>query len=316
MRLQAIIDIIKGELVNSPSINYFSKIRLNPAKVEREDLFIARSTSDIIQAIEHGAYGVVYEGECLISDSEVAFIRVDSISVALNALFRYFVVSKNVETLKAKHIEYDLLKNFVKDSRFVFVDKYNYLHVFEKLSVSETPRCFVFYDDSFANTIFPNFFFFKGREHTKAKYITTSMFYTNLEYEESQHSFEILEFYTCELIGVIGFLETRKIEFKLKDHLELPSLNFTYIDSFNKEVKKGKSEKVLIFVYDENEDVYEYVRENAKWATVKHSYGMCIEEVIDSIKNEKFNFYIIYKFKRTKILPQIIKKEIVEGSLF
>ena len=52
MRVSAIVDIIDGTLINSTFVNSFESIRLDPKKINREDLFIAKENDNIEQAIK------------------------------------------------------------------------------------------------------------------------------------------------------------------------------------------------------------------------------------------------------------------------
>ncbi|WP_304382711.1 hypothetical protein [uncultured Helicobacter sp.] len=65
MRVNEVVEITKGVLLNTPSIAMFSRIICHLEKIEKGDLYIAldeEATSyHITQAIQAGAYGVICE---------------------------------------------------------------------------------------------------------------------------------------------------------------------------------------------------------------------------------------------------------------
>ena len=95
--------LIDGELKNEPSIASFTNIVFDARKVSIGDLFIGKK-SDISEALQNGAYGIV-STSFKMSDDEVAWIKVKDIEVAKLKLLRYLVLKTSQNYLSLKSVE-------------------------------------------------------------------------------------------------------------------------------------------------------------------------------------------------------------------
>lgn len=111
MRLDKILDILYGNLLNNARISEFHNATFTLNNVKNASLFFVRDKSEIKEAIDKGAYGVVFEGECEISDSEIAWIKVDDINMSAYRLTRYFIMESNARFLMLSPLELSLLKD-------------------------------------------------------------------------------------------------------------------------------------------------------------------------------------------------------------
>jgi ferrochelatase len=75
MRVETIVNITGGELLNNPIINSFNNIKVDTSIIERGDLFFAYNQNDIPKAIKKGAYGVIIDRYIEILDKEIAWIN-------------------------------------------------------------------------------------------------------------------------------------------------------------------------------------------------------------------------------------------------
>ena len=67
-------------------------------------MFIAFDDSSIEDAILNGAYGIVFSKPTQISDSEIAWIKVQSLDDALKRLLRFKLLDKNVTVYETNEI--------------------------------------------------------------------------------------------------------------------------------------------------------------------------------------------------------------------
>ena len=75
MKVNEVVEITQGKLLNSPSIAEFSRIICYVEQIQRGDLFIANDSTQIPKAIKSGAYGIIYDNPQIeITDSEIASI--------------------------------------------------------------------------------------------------------------------------------------------------------------------------------------------------------------------------------------------------
>ena len=66
MKINSIIDIIDGKLLNSPSISFIYSFKTDVNKVKEGDLFIANNLDDIQIAVQKGAFAIITKIECSI----------------------------------------------------------------------------------------------------------------------------------------------------------------------------------------------------------------------------------------------------------
>ncbi|GAA9037659.1 hypothetical protein BTM333_09890 [Helicobacter pylori] len=144
------VELSLGELQNTPSISYFNSIVLSLNKVQKGSLFVAKDHTLIPKALELGAYGILYAGECPLSDRDVAWIKLKDIEHSLNHLFKFCLLNERVIGALLSPIELEIaskimvsdfvwcLKESLEDlfiiegCKIAFFDKLEWLHLFYK----------------------------------------------------------------------------------------------------------------------------------------------------------------------------------------
>ncbi len=144
------VELSFGELQNTPSISYFNSIVLSLNKVQKGSLFVAKDHTLIPKALELGAYGILYAGEYLLSDRDVAWIKLKDIEHSLNHLFKFCLLNERVVGALLSPIELEIaskimvsdfvwcLKESLEDlfiiegCKIAFFDKLEWLHLFYK----------------------------------------------------------------------------------------------------------------------------------------------------------------------------------------
>ncbi|MRJ02477.1 MAG: hypothetical protein GXO19_05880, partial [Epsilonproteobacteria bacterium] len=96
MRIENLIYLVGGELLNVPAIRSIRGITSHLARVRRGDLYIARDSSLVADAVERGAYAVLFQGEVGIIDPEIAWIRVEGLYESVQRLLRFSLVERRV----------------------------------------------------------------------------------------------------------------------------------------------------------------------------------------------------------------------------
>lgn len=111
MRLDKILDITQGNLLNTTCISSFECLIFDSKNVKDGVLFFALSNDDIALAIKKGAYGVIFSGECDISDSEIAWIQVDDLENSAFRLSRYLILERDYTFLMLSSLELAFAKS-------------------------------------------------------------------------------------------------------------------------------------------------------------------------------------------------------------
>lgn len=115
MRLDNFVSLIGGELKNTPAISFVNNFKTDATLIQRGDLFFAKNKADIPQAIQKGAYAIVYEGWVQREDSEIAWIKVESLKKALQKLLRYLLVQKRVSLVTLPPLSLELAHYVIGD---------------------------------------------------------------------------------------------------------------------------------------------------------------------------------------------------------
>ncbi|MWV61086.1 hypothetical protein DCO58_11500 [Helicobacter saguini] len=123
MRLEKILDILYGTLVNKGYISTFSSLANSADETKKGSLFFSFNNDDIGAAIKNGAYGVVFSGECEISDSEIAWIKVDSMEKSIFRLIRYLILESNYIFLMMNTLEIDSITKIMHDEKAIKILK-------------------------------------------------------------------------------------------------------------------------------------------------------------------------------------------------
>ena len=110
MKINSIIDIIDGELLNTPSISFIYSFKTDVSKVKEGDLFIAYNLDDVQVAIQKGAFAIILQNIYPIIDKEIAWIKVADLNTSLIKLFRYKLAHFNLDAFYCNDISFEFFK--------------------------------------------------------------------------------------------------------------------------------------------------------------------------------------------------------------
>ena len=112
MQITSVVDIVKGEILNSPSISFVYNIKTKVNKLQEGDLFISNNKDEIKEAIEKGVFGIIFDFDMDILDKEIAWIKVDNINSALIKLIRFKLSTSELKAYHCNEFTFDLLNVF------------------------------------------------------------------------------------------------------------------------------------------------------------------------------------------------------------
>ncbi len=121
MTISSVVDIVHGELLNTPSINRIEQVRVNAKKVKRGDLFISLFGSDIDEALANGAYAVIVPKSRAVADDETAWIGVEDTNQAMLLLLRYLLVQRDIRFIHCDEPLYTLAESLLGRNRQVML---------------------------------------------------------------------------------------------------------------------------------------------------------------------------------------------------
>ncbi len=139
MRLDNIVGLLGATLKNAPAITNVQDFSADLQQVRRGTLFFAKKKSDVPEAIKRGAYAIVYEGWIQITDSEIAWIKVEDLRKAAIRLLRFLIIQKQIPLIALDPIALDLARTLIIDKKVSFFE--DPFKALEKLEDSSLLLC-------------------------------------------------------------------------------------------------------------------------------------------------------------------------------
>ncbi|WP_187648355.1 hypothetical protein [Nitrosophilus labii] len=315
MRIENLVYLIGGELKSSPCVSEIKGFSFDSNSIKRGELFFAKNKKDINQAVQNGAYAVLFEGWTQITDSEIAWIKVENIEIAALKLLRFFLIQKSIPIFKLSSVEYNIAKELSNDKDILFIKK-DFIKALIDFFKKDVKLILISDTDSLKRlSLDYNTPKISKKVNIIKTYIfETSFIYDNIFYERVYISPIFIE----EFNRVLNLLEERFVEFNLKNIEKLDHFKPYFIDNRFSLKEFGKSDKVIIIENDYTllEKERSFLESDAKWAkkiyiSDKKTKGFIFEKRFDKIKeilyNEHFNFALIAK-KDLKLEDLEIKK--------
>ncbi len=267
MKIEDLLNITAGTLVNNPVIHTISSATIFPSKVEEGDLFLANSIEDIPSAIANGAYAIMFEGDTthISIDSEIAWIRVDSLKDAAFRLLRYVLLHKDADFVLLREHEMSFLKMILTHKNSISILPDSWVKAFE-IILNSDKRLFVGSDSKLLQTIVPDIeYLYKEAD---GYIISDTLFRTTFKvdgyiYQDK----EIAPFHLDYLLRVIPVCKNYQLQYSLDKIKYTKHFQPVFVDSRLHSVPKGSSERVIIFV-DNIDDIIKaraYIKEQSRW---------------------------------------------------
>ncbi|WP_456381803.1 hypothetical protein [Hydrogenimonas sp.] len=245
MRLESVLSVTGGTLLNSPSISAFETVALDPGKVKRGSLFVAKESAQIPAAVEQGAYGIVTDFDVVPTDEEIAWIRLPSLPSALVRLLRLWLVENPRKIFYLSPSIMEFLKRISYD-RHIVVLQGNEEEMSETVLSSDPAHTLLCDDVKFLERI--------GHPLEKvdpapveATIVSSKLFETSMIVDGRYfHQLPLVPCLSSRLLHAIGILKTLAASHSFQ-HLEYtPSFDPLFVDAHGREVPFGTSEHVLI----------------------------------------------------------------------
>ena len=305
MRLENLLALTHGKLINEPFVKQFNNIVFEAKAVKRGDLFIAFHEEEIEDAIAHGAYGILFCKPAQISDFEIAWIKVDDLENALERILRFILIEKELKVYECNEITLKLALQVITEPNFIALhgeirELYRVLHSVEHAAT------LLFCPSVTSRNLFTQVSPLSEHIGESINIIEQTLFETSFIYDNV--------FYERQLISpfFIPFLETLLNLFKqLKINYRLRK--FTPIDHFqavftnkNFEIKEfGTSDKVLIFEKSSEyiEKEIAFLQKEATWAKTLYLIPQSCQ-----LKEEFLEYTHLQKYKNENEILNILRE--------
>lgn len=316
MYLENFVEIISGKLINTPKISFLNKVVVNVSRIQNGDIYIAKDTTFINEAISRGAYAIVTQTDIKIIDEEIAWILVDNLDNALVRFIRYVKLLNNIEIYNMDLVSFNLARVLIKNRQIAFVN-----NIYELIESLFFKIIFVSFDIKLLDSIS-----IESKLDLLFKINRQTLFEHIIDYDNNIYELTFPSFLITYINNIIYFCEKRKISLDLSniDNKFMP----LFINSFGGIVCYGKS---MRFIYSSNNNDYllAYIKfiSNAYWGrgvlltrydiktTIETNIYNSKKELINYFKDSKYHFFIVNNLEQEALL-EILNNIIRVPSLF
>ncbi len=247
MRLENVLAVTGGRLLNTPSISRFDDVALYPHRAKRGSLFVARSVEEIDEALKNGAYGIVTDKKVVPTDEEVAWIAVDSLHSTLPKLLRLWLVIYHRVFYALKRPVFEFCKSVASDPNAIFLSD-DSLEACEEIFTSKEGSAIFSAEPLFLERIGAKVVDVEPSKIenrvVKGSLFLTSAVIDGLFYEDLHLPASLYPL----LLEALGTLEKLDLAYSLAKLDFIPSFKPVFVDARLQEVPFGESDRVLLFI--------------------------------------------------------------------
>ena len=331
MRLENILALVNGELLNAPSVTAVENISIKAGRVVRGNLFIAENNSDIHEAVDNGAYAIIFEDNVPVIDNEIAWIRVVSVKEALLRLMRFHLIEKNLNAFECDRVTLKLAKQLHVEEGLYILDT-DIGDSFAKLwNIKE--KSTVLYDPSLTDR---DLFVSSGKmpetSVNKISIVEQTLFETSFIADDIFYERQPLSpFFIPYLSRLLDFLKTEGIGYRLRPFSRIAHFIPVFTDASFNIREFGSSSRVLIFEEDLSliTSQISFLNEEAAWAKIiyivpspmhentgANIYTYEIEDdIIRILKQNDFHFALIAQQNINLLENPLFKERAVQLTM-
>lgn len=313
MRIENILALTQAKLLNSPIVSDFGNITYELKKLKRGDLFLAFEQEDISQAVALGAYGVLFEGMCEVVDSEIAWMQVESLDLALLKIIRFTLINKSLEVYECSDVLIGLANSFLYEAAFVVLSGES-KQIYKRLLEIDNGTTLLFCAQDLSRDLFTNIEVFNEDAQYPIRMVEQTLFESSFVAGEHFYERQLLcPLFIGKLASLLAFLEQKKISFSSKKILLKEHFEPVFVSNTLEPREFGSTQKVLIFEKNVHYIVAEmlFLREQAPWAksifvlprTLYEQFktqedALLVydegEEIIELLEKRDFHFALIF----------------------
>jgi len=309
MRLENILALTNGTLVNEPFVKIFENIVLDVKHIKRGDLFIAFDESMIEEAIFNGAYGIIFDKPTQINDTEIAWVKVNECEDALKRLLRFRLIEKDISVYTCNEIILKLSLQVITEPNFISLYG-DIKEIHKQLWNLEDKATLLFCPELTDSDMFTDIKNLPVNILEPIEIMEQTLFETSFIYDNTFYERQLISpFFIPYLEELLHLYKTLKINFRLRKFTQIDHFEAVFTNK-NFEIKEfGTSDKVLIF--ESNTSLIDleikFLQHNANWANlifiIPHSIENIESEnifvyenqnkIMEILKNNHFHFALL-----------------------
>ena len=329
MRLENLLALTQGVLQSQPFVTRFEGISFDAKKVKRGNLFIAFNTQDIDEAILHGAYGIVFDKPTQIADSEIAWIKVESVDDALMRLLRFHLIEKELEVFETDRITIKLARQIMTDSNFIVLGnsiKEDFRVLWELAKGAKVLYSSKLIDrDTFVSSkLLPTMY------EEKIKIMEQTLFETSFIFHNIFYERQLLSpFFISHLERLLNFYMLNDITYRIRTFAPIENFEAVFTNKELSVKEFGASDHVLIFEPDFEliPSQISFLQKQAAWAKViyllpqtkaqpyEHVTGIFTytsqQDIINILKSSSFHYALVAEQDKT-LLARVQQANVYE----
>ncbi|MBL0686486.1 MAG: hypothetical protein JJV95_01940 [Sulfurospirillum sp.] len=315
-KIDSIVRISGGVLLNSPSVDSINEIQISPIKINRGDLFIDmnRSNEDVKIAIENGAYCILTSLTSKIDDEEIAWIGVENLEMSVIKLARFYAVEKNFKFIPLLDVQYSLIKYLHLEERAKLLENSPFKALIQIIKSRHETLFFVI-KNSFIQNIDPLIKQFPIKMKP-VKIFENGIFNTSFIYKNKFiKDIRLSSFFVPYLCSLMAYLDDLKIEFKVINFINFQHFYPQFVTSNMQMSDFGTTRKVIIF--ESNLALY---KEELKYLYKRIDKNLianftCEKDAINKLPYIKFRYALVHG-NRENFEKFMTKENTVQMKLF
>jgi ferrochelatase len=283
MRLENILALTHGQLLNEPFVKSFENIVFDAKAVKRGDLFIAFNEEAIEEAIFNGAYAVLFDRPTQIRDSEIAWIKVKDTKDALKRLLRFRLIEKEVVVYECNEIILKLALQVITEPNFIAVSG-DIESTCKALWDIQSKTTLLFSPQVSDSDIFTDIKTLPKTALQPISIIEQTLFETSFVYDDIFYERQLISpFFMPYLEELFHLFKTLKINYRVRKFTPINHFEAVFTNKKFELKEFGTSDKVLIFEKNTSLIASEinYLQSNASWANIIY--------IIPSIHSDEFS---------------------------
>lgn len=297
MRLENVLALTHGSLVNEPFVKLFDTVVFEAKDVKRGDLFIAFDEEKIEEAILNGAYGIMFSKPTQISDREIAWIKVKNLEDALKRLLRFRLLNKDVVVYETNEIVLKLALQVITGTNFIAING-GIINTAKQLWNAEDSCNILFCPTLSDKDIFTKTIELSDTSYKEINIIEQTLFETSFIYNDIFYERQLISpFFIPYLEILLHLFKNLGINYRLRKFVPIEHFEAVFTNKKFETKEFGTSDKVLIFEKSSSlvESQVVFLQSEATWAKIIYVVPFNNEKVIEKIDNKES--LIIYKNK-------------------
>ncbi len=322
MRLENILALSKGSRVGEPVVSIFERVVFDPWTVKRGSFFIAYHPEEIPEALQNGAYGVMFDKPTQISDSEIAWIKVDDIDIALKKLLRFYLLEKELQVYACDPITLHLATMISTPSHFCTIEG-SMRDIWERLWPLEKKSIVLFSPTLTDAEIFIEHSQLIRAQEKTITIIEQTLFETSFIHNDTFYERQMLSpFFIPYLEHLLFFYTFLRIPFQIKGFSKMGHFIPVFTNSRLESKEFGSSDRVVIFepLLELIDEQIDFLDSQATWAKIIYLLPDSMrsaltigveniffyrypEEILVILQSKEFHFALVAGAEKTILNP-------------